>query len=220
MTFAKRLNTSKVICRRVFETKSHIISHARKKQRSLIIMILYLKNTFGKVSHDLLLSVLKYHHIPDHIINLVKSLYTHYQITVTTDSYVTSPITVRLGVWQGDSFSPLLFNLIINLLINTIKQDKMNWMGYVYDDTLAPKHCMQSANDTALVTSLESGNQYLCDAFVKWSTWAGLIIKIIKCHVLGIKQVKTDIIQYKPYMTINKKTNSSCRNIGELYLFR
>ena len=63
---------------------------------------------------------------------------------------------------------------------------------------------MQFADDTALVTSLESDNQYFCNAFVKWSTWAGLIIKFGKCHVFGMKKVKTDIIQYKLYITINK----------------
>ena len=120
------------------ETLTHIINHARKKQRSLIITLLDLQNAFGEGSHDLLLSVLKYHHIPDHIINLVKSLYTNYQLTIATDSYVTSPITVRRGVLQGDSLSLLLFNLVINTLINTIKQDKINCMGYVYDGTLAP----------------------------------------------------------------------------------
>ena len=46
------------------ETLTHIINHARKRKRSLIIRLLDLKNTFGEVSHDLLLSVLKYHHIP------------------------------------------------------------------------------------------------------------------------------------------------------------
>ena len=103
-------------------------------------MLLDLKNAFGKVSHNLLHMVLKYHHIPDHIINLAKSLYANYQLTIATDSYVTSPITVRCGVLQGDSLSPLLFNLVVNALINTIKQDKTNCIGYVYDSTLAPKH--------------------------------------------------------------------------------
>ena len=120
------------------ETLTHIVNHARKKQRSIIIMLLDLKNAFGQVRHNLLLSILKDHHIPDHIINLVKSLYTNYQLAIATDSYVTSPITVHRGVLQGDSVSPLLFNLVMNSLINTIKQDKINCMGYVYDGTLAP----------------------------------------------------------------------------------
>ena len=91
-------------------------------------------------------------------------------------------------------------------------------MGYVCDGKLAHTHWMQFAEDIALVTSLEQDNQYLCNAFVKWSTWAGLIIKVSKCHVFGMKKVKTAIIQYKPYITINKNTNSSSRNIGELQL--
>ena len=67
-------------------------------------------------------------------------------------------------------------------------------MGYVYDGTIAPKYWMHFADDTALVTPLESDNQYLCNAkFVKWSTWAGLIIKVSKRHVFGMKKVKTDI---------------------------
>ena len=94
-------------------------------------------NAFGEVSQDLLHLVLK--HIPDHI-NLFKSLYANYQLTIATDSYVTSPIAVRCGVLQGDSLSPLLFNLVINALINTIRQDKINSIAYVYDSTLAPKH--------------------------------------------------------------------------------
>ena len=38
-------------------------------------------------------------------------------------------------------------------------------MGYVYDSTLAPKYRMQFADAAALVTSLESDKQYLCQAF-------------------------------------------------------
>ena len=63
---------------------------------------------------------------------------------------------------------------------------------------------MQFADDMALVTALESNNQYLCNAFVKWSTWAGLVIKVSKCHVFGMKKVKTYITQYKPYITVSK----------------
>ena len=65
---------------------------------------------------------------------------------------------------------------------------------------------MQFADNTAFGTSLESDNQYLFNAFVKWITWAGITIKISKCHVFGMKKAKTDIIQCKPYNTINKKS--------------
>ena len=121
------------------ETLTHVINHARKKQKSLTITLLDLKNAFGEVNHKLLISVLKYHHVPLAVIDLISSLYTDYHISITTDKFMTCPINVKRGVLQGDSLSPLLFNLI-NTLVNTIKQDKINCMGYVYGGCLSPKN--------------------------------------------------------------------------------
>ena len=54
---------------------AHIINNARLKQRSLIITLLDLKIAFGEVHHNLISEVLKHHHIPPHIMILIKSLY-------------------------------------------------------------------------------------------------------------------------------------------------
>ena len=56
-----------------------IINKARTKQRSLVITLLDLKNAFGEVHHNLIQTALDYHHIPDHIKSLVKSLYTDFK---------------------------------------------------------------------------------------------------------------------------------------------
>ena len=53
---------------------AYIINQARIKQRSLVITLLDLKNAFGEINHNLINSVLGYHHIPDHIKVLIKSL--------------------------------------------------------------------------------------------------------------------------------------------------
>ena len=46
---------------------SHVINRARIKQRSLVITLLDLKNAFGEGHHNVLASVLSYHHIPSHV---------------------------------------------------------------------------------------------------------------------------------------------------------
>ena len=59
---------------------AYIINQARIRQRSLIITLLDLKNAFAKVHHNLIKSVLGYHHIPhiyDHILLIIKSLWTN-----------------------------------------------------------------------------------------------------------------------------------------------
>ena len=92
-----------------------------------------------KVDLELVMYVLKFHHVPDHIIQLIQSFYTDYCISIATDEYLTLPTTVEKEVLQGDS-SPLLFNLVINTLINTIKQEKLNCIRYIFDACIPPKH--------------------------------------------------------------------------------
>ena len=102
-----------------------MINNARIKQRGCVITSLDLKNAFSEVNCNLLVQTLKIHHVLDNIITLITSLYGDYTISITTDTDMTSPIKVQRGVLQGDSLSPLLFNLIVNTLINTIKSEKV-----------------------------------------------------------------------------------------------
>ena len=64
-----------------------IINKARTKQRSLVITLLDLKNAFGEVHHNLIQTALDYHHIPDHIKSLVKSLYTDFKTSILTNAF-------------------------------------------------------------------------------------------------------------------------------------
>ena len=52
---------------------SYLINHARIKQRSLVITLLDLKNSFGKVHHSLITEVLNYHHMPEEIQKLISN---------------------------------------------------------------------------------------------------------------------------------------------------
>ena len=146
--------------------------------------------------------VLKFHHIPDHIIWLKQSLYTNCCISIVTGKYFTLPITIGKGLLQGDRLWLLLFNLVINTFINTTEQEKLNFKGYIYYGCIPPKHWLQFADDTAIFTTLESDNQYLVDAFTKWSSCAGLIIIVDKCSIFDIKKVRTDLTQYTPCLKI------------------
>ena len=80
-----------------------MINHARKKQRSLVIALLDLKNAFDKVDHELITYVLKLYQVPGHIIQLIQSLYTDCHISIATDVYLALLITVEKGVLQGGS---------------------------------------------------------------------------------------------------------------------
>ena len=107
-----------------------IINKARIKQRSVVIALLDLKNAFGEVHHNLIQSVLDYHHIPDHVKLVIKSLYTNFQTSIVTSEFQTPFISVGRGVLQGDCLSPLLFNMCFNTFIQHIKAEKYRQFGF------------------------------------------------------------------------------------------
>ena len=68
---------------------AHMINTARTKQRSIVITLLDLKNAFGEVHHNLIHEVHEYHHVPNHIKNLIGSLYTNFQTSILTEQFNT-----------------------------------------------------------------------------------------------------------------------------------
>ena len=130
-----------------------MINHARKRQRDLFITLIDLRNAFREVHHSLLNKVLEYHHVPNEVKSLIQNMYKDFHISIGTKRFITGRIKVERGVLQGDCLSPLLFNMCFNTLIQTIRQKKINCLGYVFDYTLQPRHWFQFADDTAIATS-------------------------------------------------------------------
>ena len=101
---------------------ANIIDKARKRQRSVVITLLDLKNAFGEVHHNLIKEVQLYHHIPDKTLALIFSLYEGFHTAVITDHYSTLAIPVRHGVLQDVRLRSLIFNLCFNNSIQFIRQ--------------------------------------------------------------------------------------------------
>ena len=77
----------------------------------------------------------------------------------------------------------MIFNTIINTLIDTLKQHTN--FGY----TLKPNYkinLLQYADDTCLVANSPSACQYLLNATNQWLLWSGMRAKVPKCHSLAI----------------------------------
>ena len=134
------------------ETLSYIIKLARLKQQSLFIVLLDYKNAIGEVNQNLIMEVMKMHHASDKFVKLIRSLCTGCKIFALISGSQTSPIYVRCGVFQTNNLSLLVFNLPINTLINIIRKEKFNCLGFVYNACLVNKYWLQFAKETVLVT--------------------------------------------------------------------
>ena len=78
-------------------------------------------------------------------------------------------------------------------------------MAHFYQVCLKSKHWFQFADDTAIVTTLESDNQHLCNVFLKLTSWADLTIKVSECCTFVIRKNETASEQFQPYITICKQ---------------
>ena len=68
-------------------------------QQSVVITLFDLKNAFGMVHHNLIKSVLDYHHVPNHIKAIIQDLYTDFKTSIITHNFNTPFITVGRGQW-------------------------------------------------------------------------------------------------------------------------
>ena len=159
------------------------------KQRSLLITLLDLKNTFGESHHRLIGEVLRYYHVPDHIQQLINNFYNGFKTSIITRDYNTSFLPVGL---QGDCLSPLLFNMCFNTFIHYIKAEKFRQMGCSKDNdsglSFRLVHWFQFADDAEVITGNEGDNQLLLNCFTIWCQWAGMKIRVDKCVTFGMRK--------------------------------
>ena len=203
-----------------------VVNKARLKQRSIIVTLLDLKNAFGEVHHNLIKSVLEYHHIPESLQLLIANLYTDFHSHIISDSFSTPSIPFNRGVLQGDCLSPLIFNLCFNTFIQFIKQEKYNQFGFSpHDESDRLFHWFQFADDAAVITTNERENQLLLNCFSRWCQWAGMVIRVDKCTTFGIKKFSTSSLQFQPKLMINSelippvKQGESFKYLGRYFNF-
>ena len=164
----------------------------------------FLPKLTGTFYHNLIPEVLRYHHIPQHIQNMVQSLYCNFHTSILTTSYQTPFLKVRKGVLQDDCLSPLTFNLCFNTFIKYISDPMFSQFGFT-TSTLSPLHWFQFANDAAVVTGHQQENQTLLNLFTRWCTWENMVIRVDKCVSFGIKKSSASSTQFLPKLIINRK---------------
>ena len=153
----------------------------------------------------LIKTTLGYQHIPDFASDIILNIYNDFYMTILTKSYATDFIRVEKGVLQGDSLSPLLFNMVINTFIQHIKKEEYTQLGYSFHKAFYPHHWFQFADDAAVITGQGHENQILLNAFSRWCTWANMKIRVDKCHSFSIKKIGSTSKQVLPKLYIKNE---------------
>jgi hypothetical protein len=96
------------------------INKARKIGRSNVILVMTdLSNAFGSVRHKLIEFALKHYHFSNDFIDLLIDMYDDLSISLTVNKE-SQVISQKIGVFQGDPLSPILFNIVINMILEPL----------------------------------------------------------------------------------------------------
>ena len=184
---------------------TNLMKDAKRNQRSIVVTLLDLKNAFGEINHKLIISALRYHHIPSEITNLIKNIYSNCQISIATGTQNTPLINVAKGVLQGDPCSPLIFNICFNPLMKLISQPKYEQLGYLWGPNARVRSWLQFADDTTLISKNVKAAQSLIDLNVAWCKWSGMEIRTDKCITFGMRKQDSVYVQFQPNLTIDNE---------------
>lgn len=90
-----------------------------------------------------------HYYAPPQLSSIVESLYSGISAKVMTNDWSTSAIPLQVGVFQGDPFSVVIFNTVINTLLDALKVRPD--LGYKLHSTSYCINTLQYADDTCLV---------------------------------------------------------------------
>ena len=161
-----------------------LIRDARKRNRSIFVVFLDLAKSFDSVNHDLLFQGLRRQSCPDDFIKVVKELYDGASMRISNGRSVTTEIEIRSGVKQGCSFSPLLFNIVMDELVDALDPR----LGHRWQNNF-PILIMAFADDLVLISESLTGIVSLLKTTETFMSRRDMKINPQKSYLMGLKKV-------------------------------
>ena len=168
-----------------------VIQDAKAKKRTVHISWFDLTDAFGSVSHDLIQLCLEHFNIPERERKYIKSLYSQLNGKISTKDWVSDLFDFLKGIFQGDPYSPSIFLVIFQPLIDYIQLHRESH-GY----QLGQHKVLTTpfADDFDLITNNCTKHQKLQLDIQQKAESMGLCFKPSKCRSLSIQggRVKGD----------------------------
>ena len=159
-----------------------IIKKARKFQKNIYFCFIDYTKAFGCVDYNKLWKILKEMGIPDHLTCFLRNLYAGQEATVRTRHGTTDCFQIGKGVRQGCIFSPCLFKLYAEYIIQNAGVDeaqvgiKIAWRNI---------NNLRYADDTTLMAESEGELKSLLMKVKEESVKVGLKLNIQKTKIMA-----------------------------------
>ena len=121
-------------CIEHIQVLQQIIQDAKSRKKTVHVSWFDLADAFGSVSHELIPICLEHYNIPAQEITYIVNLYSKLQGKVKCKSWESEIFQFKKGIFQGDNYSPIIFLVVFNPLIDYITKFEETH-GYQLGDT-------------------------------------------------------------------------------------
>ena len=102
-----------------------IIHHINNsKEKDHMIISTDAEKAFDKIQHPFLIKPLSKEGIKGVFLNIIKAIYDRHTANITLNGQKLRAFPLRLGTRQGCPLSPVLFNIVLEVLTTAIRQEK------------------------------------------------------------------------------------------------
>ena len=102
----------------------NIIHHVNKKDKKHMIISIDIEKAFDKTQHPFMIKTLNKMSTEGKYLNIIKATYDKPTANIILNSKKLKTFPLRSGTRQGCPLSPLLFNIVLEVLAMAIRQHK------------------------------------------------------------------------------------------------
>jgi len=98
-----------------------VVEKAIEFSKSAFMCFVDLTKAFDRVRLNDVTSIMREENIPEEVVKIIEELNTNTKTRIMINNTLTEEVPVSTGIRQGDSLSPLLFNIIMDRIIKEVK---------------------------------------------------------------------------------------------------
>ena len=163
-----------------------ILQNCRKRKTNLSMAWVDYKKAYDMVPHSWIIDTMGMVGLADNIIGLIKQSMNKWKTNLYADGKLIGSVPIRRGIFQGDSFSPLLFVIALLPLTHILRE---TGMGYQLEKNGAKVNHLFFMDDLKLY---EKDDKEI-DSLIK-TLWQCLkdikIFGILKCAAVSLQRGK------------------------------
>ena len=109
----------------------NVIHHTnRLKKKYYMIISIDAEKAFDKIQHPLMIKTLSKLGIERNFLNLIKNIYKKPTANIILNGEKLESFLLKSGAKQGCPFSPLLFNITLEILANATRQENEKYTNW------------------------------------------------------------------------------------------